>query len=281
MFTIAARERGTGTYYYCIVTSQKDGTSSKATATSRVVNAAVTPKPITITANDAEKTYDGDALTNGGFTIDPNVLEDGTSIADDFTFTVTMTAGSTITNAGSQPNVIATVDGKAVTTGTAIEIGNYLVTTAEGTYEDGKLTVTKCGTFTVLVETAESDTHLAGSASAVLTVTKAEVTAPTIVPKPYNGIVQTADITDTDIYTVTENNGGIAVGSYDVVLTLKDPNNYKWTDSDDAEKTLKFEIVPEDTNIMTVSMEDWAYGDAPNLPESTARFGADTVKYTY
>ena len=69
-YTIAARERGTGTYYYyCIVTSQKDGTSSKATATSRVVNAAVTPKPVTITANDAEKTYDGDALTNGGFTI--------------------------------------------------------------------------------------------------------------------------------------------------------------------------------------------------------------------
>ena len=46
-----------------------------------------------------------------------------------------MTEDSTITNVGTQPNVIATVDGTAVTTGIEIAIGNYLVTTVNGLLE--------------------------------------------------------------------------------------------------------------------------------------------------
>ena len=43
-----------------------------------------------------------------------------------------MTTDSTITDYGTQPNVIATVDNVAVTTGTATAVGNYLVTTVNG-----------------------------------------------------------------------------------------------------------------------------------------------------
>ena len=87
----------------------------------------INPKAVTITASNASKDYDGTALTEAGFTATD--LEEG----DTHTFTVTMTAESTITNVGTQPNVIATVDGVAVTTGIETAVGNYLVTTEDGT----------------------------------------------------------------------------------------------------------------------------------------------------
>ncbi len=87
---------------------------------------SIEPKKVTITANDKSKPYDGTALTESGFTNSP--LESG----DTHVFTVTMSADSTITNAGTQPNVIATVDGVAVTANTEKQVGNYLVTTVNG-----------------------------------------------------------------------------------------------------------------------------------------------------
>ena len=92
----------------------------------------IAPKAVTITAKDDVKEFDNTPLTQSGFTA--TALEPG----DTHTFTVVMTDQSTITNPGTQPNVIATVDGVAVTTGTATAVGNYLVTTANGT-----LTITK------------------------------------------------------------------------------------------------------------------------------------------
>ncbi len=66
----------------------------------------------------------------------------------------------------------------------------YSVTngTGEGSYENGKLTVTKCGTFTVTVNTAESSTHVAGNASATLTVNK-----PNAVPATVDANNRTSD----------------------------------------------------------------------------------------
>ena len=86
----------------------------------------INPKAVTVTASNASKTYDGSALTENGYIT--TALETG----DTHTFIVTMTAESTITNVGTQPNIIATVDGAAVTTGTETAVGNYLVTTANG-----------------------------------------------------------------------------------------------------------------------------------------------------
>ena len=87
----------------------------------------VNPMKVTIKADDASKTYDGSALTQPTFTATP------LAETDEHTFTVTMTADSTITNVGTQPNVIATVDGVAITPGTETAVGNYLVTTENGT----------------------------------------------------------------------------------------------------------------------------------------------------
>ena len=59
--------------------------------------------PLTITAGDAEKTYDGQPLTQPDFKMEGLVNGDTKE-----NFTLSMTAESTITNAGSTPNVINT-----------------------------------------------------------------------------------------------------------------------------------------------------------------------------
>ena len=89
----------------------------------------ITPKAVTITAGSTKKfVYDGTALTNSEFTVEPEV---------DHEFTVTMTKDSTVTDASKDgvPNVIATVDGVAVTTGEPKVIGNFTVTTVDGTLQ--------------------------------------------------------------------------------------------------------------------------------------------------
>ena len=52
--------------------------------------------------------------------------------------------------------------------------------TVEGSYAEGKLTVSKCGTFTVTVNTEETATHKAATASATLTMNKANGVAATV-----------------------------------------------------------------------------------------------------
>lgn len=87
------------------------------------------------------------------------------------------------------------------------------------------------------------------------TVEKQTVTAPAIASKVYNGEKQTADVADTPLYTVTENNGGTDAGSYDVKLTLRHPENYKWTEGA-AELVLSFTIAKATYDLSGVTFED-------------------------
>lgn len=75
-------------------------------------------------------------------------------------------------------------------------------------------------------------------------VNKKPVISPVIVGKKYNGLLQTADIEDGERYVVTANAGGTNYGTYPVVLTLKDSDNYCWKDApNSAAITLDFKIV--------------------------------------
>ena len=89
----------------------------------------VTCKEVTIKSNGAGKTYDALPLTESGFTA--TALE----ATDPHTFVVAMSAASTITNVGKQPNIIETVDGVAVTPGSGNVVGNYCVTIEADTLE--------------------------------------------------------------------------------------------------------------------------------------------------
>ncbi len=83
---------------------------------------------------------------------------------------------------------------------------------------------------------------------------------PTVSSKVYTGETLTADVSDGTGYTVTQNNGGIDVGDYDVVLTLDE--GYVWDDSEFS-GTLTFSIT-QAANVWTVepaiTKNSWTHG---------------------
>ena len=103
---------------------------------------------------------------------------------------------------------------------------------------------------------------------------------PTIASKVYSGETQTADIV-TDGFAVTENDGGVDVGTYDVVLTTL--GGYVWdTTGASGTITLQFSITLA-TNTWTtepsISKASWTAGvDEPGIvTNGVTRFGAVTA----
>lgn len=116
---------------------------------------------------------------------------------------------------------------------------------------------------------------------AAYTIEKATVTEPTIASKPYNEVTQAADVPASGLYTVEQNNGGIDAGNYDVVLKLRNSANYKWSTTDNAQVTLRFEITQAvNTWTVTPSIIGWTYGGTEKAPVSAAKFGDVSIQYT-
>ena len=166
-----------------------------------------------------------------------------------------------------------TVDGSKVTFTYSTE--------SEGPYSTEIPSFTNAGWTHHVYYRATAENHNASYGSFLVEIEKATVTEPTIASKPYSGSAQTADISDTDLYTVEKNNGGTEKGSYDVVLKLKNSANYKWSTTNNAEVTLQFVISAAqnawDTN---PSISGWTYGEAAKTPVGTAKYGAVKVVYT-
>jgi len=181
----------------------------------------INQKAVTITAKDASKAYDGTALTESGFTA--TALETG----DTHTFTVTMTEGSTITNMGTEPNVIATVDGTAVTTGTETAIGNYLVTTANGTLtiNPKPLTITadsdtKVYDGTPLTKNSYTYTELlAGDQIKSVTITGSQTNVGTSNNVPSAAVIKKGETDVTANYNITYTNGTLEVTKKTLTIT--------------------------------------------------------------
>lgn len=188
----------------------------------------VTPKAVTLTAADSAKTYDGTALTQGRFTA--TALESG----DTHTFTVAMTSESTITDAGTQPNVIATVDGVDITAAPTA-VGNYLVTTVDGSLTINRKEVTLTAadsskTYDGIALTQNrftasaletNDTHtftvvMADTCTITDAGTKANVIATV------DGVDITTAPTEVGNYLVTTANGTLTVNRKEVTLTAAD-----------------------------------------------------------
>lgn len=113
-----------------------------------------------------------------------------------------------------------------------------------------------------------------------VTVNKIEVQLPTAKSKAYTGSPLTADVAASDLYAVTENNGGTNVGKYDVKLTLTDPVNYAFAGVEGTVATLEFEITKADNEItMPGSIADINCCGEPTIG-ATAKDGA-TVTYVY
>ena len=144
-------------------------------------------------------------------------------------------------------------------------------------------TFKETGTYTVYYR-ATADNHIAAYGDFTVTINKQTVDVPNITSKEYNGETQTADIESTDIYTVTENNGGTDARKYNVVLTLTDSKNYKWGPPETTENaaiTLDFEITKATNEWMPEpTISGWTYGDTASTPNGAAKFGTVKVVYT-
>ena len=97
----------------------------------------------------------------------------------------------------------------------------------------------------VIIKAADYETDLA------ITVNKITVNPPTIESRSYNGEKQVAVVAASELYTVTENNGGTNIGEYDVKLTLTDSVNYAFEGVEGATATIKF-IITKPANEVTM-----------------------------
>ena len=95
----------------------------------------------------------------------------------------------------------------------------------------------------VVIKVADFTTELA------ITVNKIIVKLPVIESKEYTGEIQVADVPASELYTVTENNGGTAIGEYDVKLTLTDAVNYAFEGVEGSVATVKFAITKTSNEI--------------------------------
>ena len=168
----------------------------------------------------------------------------------------------------------------------AFEIRETDLTGFTVSYEQNGIAVTpiNAGFYDVILSRAEDENYKEYSKTLVngLIINKVIVDEPLIIDKPYNGLAQTADISDTEIYEVTENAGGTNVGAYDVVLTLKDSSNYKWSleENSGATATRKFFITfTENTWDVEPQITGWTFGQEPSEPTFDAKFGEVVVEY--
>ena len=148
----------------------------------------------------------------------------------------------TLTYTGSAQELVAAGETEGGTMYYALG-ENATTAPADNLYTTSIPTGTDAGTYYVWYMVYGDINHNNSAPACVsVTISKAEVTAPSIASKTYNGQLQTATVAASTLYSVTTNEGGTNAGNYDVVLTLSDAANYKWTDSEEATKTLTFTI---------------------------------------
>ena len=116
------------------------------------------------------------------------------------------------------------------------------------------------------------------------TVTKAVVTAPEINGKVYTGGLLKADVTDTAAYRVYQNDGGVNVGYYKVILELLDYENYKWqadgVDLRSANYTVMFEVIKAENSFTAeFAVREIKAGQTIDIVQPAAEFGNAVVEY--
>lgn len=257
------------TYTAAQITELIFGTASVENVTVKVMN------------GDVEISGDTSISNAGVYNVTATANENYVFVADtvtQYTFEITkapITLGVTVDGwtYGNQANdpVITGNDGSGTVT--------YLYT-GDG-YSDSAVPK-NAGTYSLEITVAETTNYQGGKASCEFTIEKATVTVPTIEDKVYTGEPLVADITDTEEYEVVENSGGTDVATYDVVIRLKDADNYKWSDgTQTADITLEFHIVASGNSWTTpLSIVGWTYGKYSadvNAPVYKAEKGNDTA----
>ena len=103
---------------------------------------------------------------------------------------------------------------------------------------------THAGTATVVIRGIGDHT---GVVKADFTILPQKVPVPEMADVEYDGTEKSAPYESNDIYQVSGDLKGIDVGSYHVILTLKNTNDYQWSDGTTGPKALMWRIVSEKT----------------------------------
>ena len=237
--------------------------------------------------------YDGNAKTpnvtvkDGENTIDPSeyaVSYDNNVNAGENTATVTITdnANGNYTVSGSAKFSIAKAD-SACTAPTPITALTYtgeaqtLInagTTVDGTMQystDGTHYGTtipigeNAGEYTVWYKVAGDGNH-SDTTPVSVTIAKAKVEIPAADPTQftYSGDEQTYTLAASDLYTVAGNVRKSA-GTYTVTVTLKDAENYVWSDNTATAKTFDFVIAKAPVTVTVKDKSAYTYDAAPDL----------------
>ncbi len=221
-----------------------------------------------------------------------------TSIYDAGNYTVTVTAAESMNYKAASAvlyvNVAPAENNEAVNTSQSATYGDLmsdkltLPSGIGGTWswlEDklGTETVGTAGTkeFTA-VFTPSDGNYVSREVKVTVTVAKREVSIPDApTGLLYTGGTVTSGLTNTELYTVSDE-GGIKVGNYSAVLTLKYPANYKWAGKDDAYGS-------SHTVIYTINKSANSWQTAPSInnidfggtliPSASPVFGGYTVEY--
>ena len=240
--------------------------------------------------------YDGNAKTpnvtvkDGENTIDPSeyaVSYDNNVNAGENTATVTImdNANGNYTVSGSAKFSIAKAD-SACTAPTPITALTYtgkaqpLISAgfaSDGTMmyslrKDGDYSETipigeNAGAYTVWYKVAGDGNHSDTTPESVsVTIAKAKVEIPAADPTQftYSGEEQTYPLTASGLYTVAGNVRKSA-GTHTVTVTLKDTENYVWSDNTDAAQTFDFVIAKAPVTVTVKDKSAYTYDAAPDL----------------
>ena len=164
----------------------------------------------------------------------------------------------------------------------------YTGTTNAGAAYESEVAPTEAGEYTVTVTAAETENYQSGTASADFIVERAEADAAVTIEDWYFGDVPSAYVLTPDflmdevvrvLYADEEGSfsekAPVYAGEYTVTVYYGETANYTA-----GEATASFTVIERPLQ-MSVTLEDWTYGDEPNEPVVTGAYGiALTYRYT-
>ncbi len=181
--------------------------------------------------------------------------------------------------------------------GTGTVVITYTNESTGTVYENTLPKDAQAGAYTALVVLPETANWTGLEETLTFTIDKAEVRRPDVgfTSNPYTGSPQKPTINGTYAdgtvndgygnevaYTVKYSNpDSVNVGSYTVIVTLKDENNYVWAGTKSNVFEYTYTITQATNSITGLTIEGWKYLEwsEVNLPTATATFG--TPDFTY
>ena len=267
-YTIKKADLAAGDFTF---SSPTDLTYNGSAKTATVTTAKTGVGTVTVTyfkgeTRVAEPKEAGDYTVKLSFAESLNYNSSTNLTAENWKFTIAK-AGSACT--APTPITALTYTGEAQT---LINAG----TTADGTMQystDGTHYGTtipigeNAGAYTVWYKVAGDSNHSDTTpASVSVTIAKAKVEIPAADPTQftYSGDEQTYTLAASDLYTVAGNVRKNA-GTHTVTVTLKDAENYVWSDNTDAAKTFDFVIAKAPVTVTVKDKSAYTYDAAPDL----------------